>query len=419
VSDSPSLQTTPVNPATAVPATPLDPVTAAALGSPDDIAYTAPATSPQAALDETAIAAEQEDRTLDERALMTPPDPWRLLPIGAATTMLNWSQAYSQLEQLPPGAVALLPTIHSGWVKVKVGSSPTTSEFYVRLDPELMHPEPGSLAEPRSGPAPPPPDPLARVHLILDVMGLAPVLGTPADLANTVLYALEGDTGNMVLSGIGIIPGLGEATIAAKYGAMYGGALFIFTSRRTLRTVLRTTDGYDAHHIIPWELRYHPLVQAAAQARLFDMNSADNGISLLKRKTQPWPSAYNVTQPASNLKDELIEVTEEIKIVEGVHATHPAYNFYVLVRLEELLADVPLTPKGIIDPDAAADVLKNKLIPELVDALAEVIGPDIVVVNSHFKKLIIENGWLDLYRSYSLDPKLARYIHAIDPFLRR
>jgi hypothetical protein len=323
----------------------------------------------------------------------------------------------SQLEQLPPGVVALLPTTRSGWVKVWVGSSPTTSEFYVRLDPELMYPEPGSLAEPRSGPAPPPPDPLARVHLTLDVMGLAPVLGTPADLANTVLYALEGDTGNMVLSGIGIIPGLGEATIAAKYGAKYGGTLFIFSHRRTLRTVLRTTDGYDAHHKIPWELRYHPLVQAAARAG-FDINSAENGISLLKRKTQPWPSAYNVTQPAFNLKDELIEVTEEIKIVEGVHATHPACNFYVLKRLEELLPEVT-TPEGIIDPDAAADVLNYRLIPELDIHLAELVGPDIVVVNSHFKKLIIENGWLDLYRYYSKDPKLARYIHAIDPFLMR
>jgi A nuclease family of the HNH/ENDO VII superfamily with conserved AHH len=418
VSDSPPLQTTPVNPATAVPATPLDPVTAAALGSPGDIASTTPATSPQAALDETAIAEAPEECILDERALMTPPDPWRLLPIQTATSWLNWSQVSSQLEQLPPGVVALLPTTRSGWVKVWVGSSPTTSEFYVRLDPELMYPEPGSLAEPRSGPAPPPPDPLARVHLTLDVMGLAPVLGTPADLANTVLYALEGDTGNMVLSGIGIIPGLGEATIAAKYGAKYGGTLFIFSHRRTLRKVLRTPKGWDAHHKIPWELRYHPLVQAAARAG-FDINSVENGISLLRKKTQPWPSAYNViNKNVLKLKDQLIEVTEKIEITEGVHATHPACNFYVLKRLEELLPEVT-TPDGIIDPYAAADVLHYKLIPDLDIYLAELVGLDNVVVNSYFRELVIGNGWLDLYRYYSKDPKLARYIHAIDPFLMR
>jgi hypothetical protein len=415
VSDSPPLQTTPVNPATAVPATPLDPVTAAALGSPGDIAYTAPATSPQAVLEEAAIAPEQEECTLDERALMTPPDPWRLLPIQTATSWLNWSQVSSQLESLPPGVVALLPTTHSGWVKVWVGSSPTTSEFYVRLDPELMYPEPGSLAEPRSGPAPPPPDPLARVHLALDVMGLAPVLGTPADLANTILYAIEGDGQNAVLSGIGLIPGLGEAAIAAKYGAMYGGALWIFTSRRTLRTALRTPDAFEAHHIIAWELRYHPLVQAAARAG-FDINSADNGIELTKFLVQPWPSGYNVTK-ATLMVEEKIEVDEVIEIVEGVHGTHPAYNFYVLKRLQDLLPDVT-TLEGIIDPTAARKVLEDTLIPELIPHLA---GADNlkIVVNDHFRGLITDNGWLDLYQYYSKDPKLARFLHAIDPFLMR
>jgi hypothetical protein len=319
----------------------------------------------------------------------------------------------SRLELLPPGAVALLPTTRSGWVKVWVGSSPTTSEFYVRLDPELMYPEPGSLAEPRSGPAPPPPDPMALVHLTLDVMGLAPVLGTPADLANTVLYALEGDTGNFVLSAIGMVPGLGEATIAGKYAAKYGDDLFIFSSRRTLRRVLPAPDGWEAHHIIPWELRYHPLVQAAARAG-FDMNSQDNGILLTKLVTQPWPSGYDVTKATLTAEKEL-DVTEVIEIVEGVHGNHPAFNFYVLKRLQDLLDEVT-TPEGIIDPVLAKAVLEDKLIPELFPQLA---GADAlkIVVNDHFRTLVIDNGWLDLYGYYRKDPKLARFIHAIDPFL--
>jgi hypothetical protein len=115
--------------------------------------------------------------------------------------------------------------------------------------------------------------------------------------------------------------------------------------------------------------------------------------------------------------EEKIEVDEVIEIVEGVHGTHPAYNFYVLKRLQDLLPDVT-TPEGIIDPTAARNVLEDTLIPELIPHLAGAENLKIVV-NDHFRGLITDNGWLDLYQYYSKDPKLARFIHAIDPFLMR
>jgi hypothetical protein len=35
-------------------------------------------------------------------------------------------------------------------------------------------------------------DPLDRVHLVLDVAGMAPIIGEPADALNTVLYFIQG-----------------------------------------------------------------------------------------------------------------------------------------------------------------------------------------------------------------------------------
>jgi A nuclease family of the HNH/ENDO VII superfamily with conserved AHH len=170
----------------------------------------------------------------------------------------------------------------------------------------------------------------------------------------------------------------------------------------------------EAHHVIPWELRYHPLVQAAARAG-FDMNSAENGILLTKLVTEPWPSGYNVTKATLTVEQEL-DVTQAIQIVEGVHANHPAHNFYVLKRLQDLLAEVT-TPEGIIDPDAARAVLENQLIPELVPQLGGAAALNIVV-NDHFKKVITDNGWRDLYGFYNRDPKMYRFIHGdyTDPY---
>jgi len=56
------------------------------------------------------------------------------------------------------------------------------------------------------------------VHGGLDVVGLVPVLGEPADLLNAGIYALEGDKLNAALSAGGAIPFLGMAATGAKWG---------------------------------------------------------------------------------------------------------------------------------------------------------------------------------------------------------
>ena len=53
-------------------------------------------------------------------------------------------------------------------------------------------------------------------HLVLDVAGLVPFIGEPADGINALWYAAEGDTLNAALSGAAMVPGVGSAVTAGK-----------------------------------------------------------------------------------------------------------------------------------------------------------------------------------------------------------
>lgn len=56
-------------------------------------------------------------------------------------------------------------------------------------------------------------------HTVLDVAGLVPVIGAPADAISAVWYLAEGDKTNAALSAVGMIPFVGEAAVAGKLGA--------------------------------------------------------------------------------------------------------------------------------------------------------------------------------------------------------
>ena len=57
------------------------------------------------------------------------------------------------------------------------------------------------------------------IHPILDAVGFVPVLGEPADLVNGLIYAAEKDYINAGISMAAVIPVVGDAGKAVKYGA--------------------------------------------------------------------------------------------------------------------------------------------------------------------------------------------------------
>ena len=55
------------------------------------------------------------------------------------------------------------------------------------------------------------------IHMGLDVLGMAPVVGAAADLTNAALYGAKGQKGMAALSLAAAIPGVGQAATAGKY----------------------------------------------------------------------------------------------------------------------------------------------------------------------------------------------------------
>jgi hypothetical protein len=112
---------------------------------------------------------------------------------------------------------------------------------------------------------------------------------------------------------------------------VYGDEIVEFGERWLLRTGLlkagRMAWNEQAHHLIPLQLRLRPVVQAAARVG-FDMNAPLNGIGLPR---------WRVLQIPLDLDGAgRLVVTSTLEIVEGIHANHPAANFWVLKRLAEI-----------------------------------------------------------------------------------
>ncbi|WAC01886.1 AHH domain-containing protein [Lacinutrix neustonica] len=167
------------------------------------------------------------------------------------------------------------------------------------------------------------------VHITLDVLGLVPVFGEPADIINGVIYTFEGDALNASLSYAGAIPFVGWLSTGAKISIKVinqttGGlialvwkvsdsGLVTFGNRNILKHVIGSAGtGLHAHHIVPWAKFDHEIVQKAANStNAFNMNSALNGI--------PIPPSQHLT--GHNIYSSKID-----EILESLDDTFPRYD---------------------------------------------------------------------------------------------
>ena len=136
----------------------------------------------------------------------------------------------------------------------------------------------------------------------LDMIGLVPVIGEVADIANGVIYTLDGNATMASLSFAAAVPVTGWYAASVKLAMVTTitplGKTTLkwiklttnqlgFGARSQLRKVLGLGAGnaLQAHHIIPWQFCSHDLVQMAAKENVaipFHMNNALNGIPLSK-----------------------------------------------------------------------------------------------------------------------------------------
>ncbi|XCN73277.1 MAG: HYD1 signature containing ADP-ribosyltransferase family protein [Candidatus Electrothrix aestuarii] len=68
-------------------------------------------------------------------------------------------------------------------------------------------------------------------HEILDVAGMVPVLGIIPDAINAVAYLAEGDYVNASISGVAMIPALGQGATAGKYAAKAAPKVFKYAAK--------------------------------------------------------------------------------------------------------------------------------------------------------------------------------------------
>lgn len=175
----------------------------------------------------------------------------------------------------------------------------------------------------------------------LDIGGLFPVYGEVCDLTNGVIYTIRGDGINAALSYAGAIPILGWTATGAKWAmitvALANGrmikliwkninGIIDFGNRSQLREVLQiTSSSLQAHHVIPWGLQGHKIIQDAAKSkRAFHMNELLNGIPIEAWRNQPNHNVYNnlikskLDALPNNLSpndayDELVKILEKAK----------------------------------------------------------------------------------------------------------
>ncbi|MCB0654151.1 MAG: AHH domain-containing protein [Saprospiraceae bacterium] len=152
------------------------------------------------------------------------------------------------------------------------------------------------------------------LHTALDIIGLIPALGEPADLVNGILYTISGDWKNATLSFGSTIPIAGWASTGAKWATtlvLVGqksyklrhrivNGVIKFSHMGRLREILgmkgvSAFDNFQAHHVIPEALWDHPIVQRAAGAKSkpFHMNSPENGIPVINTRHNGSHSHYS------------------------------------------------------------------------------------------------------------------------------
>jgi hypothetical protein len=177
------------------------------------------------------------------------------------------------------------------------------------------------------------------LHLALDIGGLVPVAGEICDIANGVIYTIEGDGLNAGLSFASAVPVAGWFATGAKFA--YKGTLkfvvkadgvidFGARNSKRLRDALGLVkgDGKHAHHLIPWKLGSNEVIQKAAKSKsAFHIDEALNGIPLSSADHLTGHIKYtNVVETRLNQIDyqnlsseetfyELVDLIEHIKSI--------------------------------------------------------------------------------------------------------
>lgn len=158
-----------------------------------------------------------------------------------------------------------------------------------------------------------------ELHTVFDICGL---MFEPCDLINGVIYTIEGDGVNAIISFAAVVPVIGTVAIGSKYKVAYKVAnqtfelpisvldeFYDFGYHGKLASLLKPKPNEQCHHIITWASRKHDIVQLAAR-KGWHPSHVKNGINLDKSIHSGWDAAHAVY--SSNLTIYLDDLAETI-----------------------------------------------------------------------------------------------------------
>jgi hypothetical protein len=216
------------------------------------------------------------------------------------------------------------------------------------------------------------------IHLGLAILGMTPVVGIVFDVADGVIYAIQGEGLQAGLSLASAIPVAGQwvasARIAKKVIQLTNGkkvylkaynlanGVIKFSYRGQLRKVLGITNSaIHAHHIIPFGLsdvihqgeKYWTLIQNAAKSnKVWHINDIYNGI--------PMPNSLhltghsNYTTAITNMLDDIYESLDNISDFDEAYDALIHFGSYMKNKIS-LNSD--------LSTGELVDIINNYVIP--------------------------------------------------------
>ncbi|MFC4636595.1 AHH domain-containing protein [Dokdonia ponticola] len=193
------------------------------------------------------------------------------------------------------------------------------------------------------------------LQLGLDIVGLIPGFGEVADVANGLIYTIDGDGVNAAFSYASAVPFVGWFSTGAKWAKrtitlangrkttlkwiVNAGDIINFGNRGQLGKVIGTTGTPNhAHHMVPWEFGSSPVVQKAAKADSpFHMNAPQNGIplpstdhltghNLYNNKIEEILTDFNIDNPTASFEEANDFILGLTDYLDELISINPGFN---------------------------------------------------------------------------------------------
>gem|GEM_PF-6059765 len=135
---------------------------------------------------------------------------------------------------------------------------------------------------------------IETLHTLLDILGMVPVVGEPADGLNAGIYIIEGDWVNAGLSGAALIPVGGQAVTGTRLGAKAFDAMKAIDG--AVEASYKYADGKLVHVIRHTDGSTSTIVELADGTAVYGARTADEASDLAARTPQKLPR-YNGPKP--------------------------------------------------------------------------------------------------------------------------